>query len=348
MKLKLFVCGDVMPGGVLPYQKDCVSPRLAAFLRGFDCRIGTLEAAIGTAEYPYDPVKMAGRCNIVYARDTDLARICELGFDVVSLANNHVMDLGPEGLRNTLQQLDARGILHCGAGMDAREAARPVIWEKEGLRVAIFAYCMHDGPYLGHVVTAGGKTPGVNPLILDRAVQEIREAKKQYDRVVVLPHWGQEYRYTPVWRCVELACALIRSGADAVLGSHTHRIQPVVWHHRRPVCFSMGNFLFPDFFLQPPRPIWYPGPDVDLETIPDVVGYPYPVDSPVRSVWPAASRYGRVACLELHSSIFRMSWQHVHASRDNILDLCSLPPKMRKQLHKLSLKLKLLMIRHWL
>ena len=160
MKLKLFVCGDVMPGGVLPYQKDCVSPRLAAFLRGFDCRIGTLEAAIGTAEYPYDPVKMAGRCNIVYARDTDLARICELGFDVVSLANNHVMDLGPEGLRNTLQQLDARGILHCGAGMDAREAARPVIWEKEGLRVAIFAYCMHDGPYLGHVVTAGEKTPG--------------------------------------------------------------------------------------------------------------------------------------------------------------------------------------------
>ena len=344
--MKLFVCGDVMPGGVLPYQQDYVSPRLTAFLRGFDCRIGTLEAAIGTSEYPYDPVKMAGRCNIVYAREADLTRICDLGFNVVSLANNHVMDLGEEGLRNTLRQLDALGILHCGAGMDAKEAARPVIWEKDGLRVAIFAYCMHDGPYLGHVAVAGDHKPGVNPLVLERAVREIEAARKQYDRVLVLPHWGQEYRYTPVWRCVELACALIRAGADAVLGSHPHRIQPVVRHHGRPICFSLGNFLFPDFYLQPPRPIWYPGPDVEPATIPDVVGYPYPVDSPVRSVWPPASRYGRAACLELRTHIIKVSWQHVHASKDNILDLCSLPPQMRKQLRKLSMKLKLLVIRH--
>lgn len=90
--IKLCFVGDIMPGGVLPYQDQYISSELKDFLKGFDLRIGTLEAAIGT-NLPFDPVKTKGRQNIVYARNEDFFRIKEMGIDVASLANNHVWDL---------------------------------------------------------------------------------------------------------------------------------------------------------------------------------------------------------------------------------------------------------------
>ena len=77
--MKLLFCGDVMPGGVLPYQKEYITSELRDFMAGFDARIGTLEAAIGT-NLPFDPIKENGRQNIVYARDEDFYRVKELGF----------------------------------------------------------------------------------------------------------------------------------------------------------------------------------------------------------------------------------------------------------------------------
>ena len=102
--VKILAVGDIMPGGVLPYQDKYITSDLLKYMKGFDFRIGTLEAAIGS-NLSYDPVKMSGRQNIIYARDEDFFRVKEMGFDVVSLANNHVWDLGEEGLRNTIKIL---------------------------------------------------------------------------------------------------------------------------------------------------------------------------------------------------------------------------------------------------
>ena len=90
MKGILF-CGDIMPGGVLPYQANYISKEVQTYLNSFDLRIGTLEAALGTG-LAYDEVKMQGRANIVYARNEDFFRVKEMGFNVVSLANNHIYD----------------------------------------------------------------------------------------------------------------------------------------------------------------------------------------------------------------------------------------------------------------
>ena len=147
---RLCFVGDIMPGGVLPYQEDYVSEEVRQFLSSFDLRIGTLETAIGN-DISFDTEKMSGRANIIYARDEDLDRVSELGFDIVSLANNHVCDLGKDGLRNTISQLDCRGIMHCGVGLTADEAARPAVVTLDGKRLAFFAYCMYGNKYLGHV-----------------------------------------------------------------------------------------------------------------------------------------------------------------------------------------------------
>jgi poly-gamma-glutamate synthesis protein (capsule biosynthesis protein) len=331
--MKLFFCGDVMPGGVLPYQKKYITPELKGFMDGFDFRIGTLESAIGT-DLPYDPVKMQGRANIVYARNEDFFRVKEMEFDVVSLANNHVWDLGEEGLKNTIRILKENGIQYCGAGMNIEEASKPAVIEKEGQRVAILAYCMYGNKYLGNVELAGKDKAGINPLDIDKVVEDIKESKRQYDKVIVLPHWGREYRYEPLAECITMAKKMVAVGADAVMGSHTHQIQPFMYIKGKPVCFSMGNFLFPDFYMQPPRPIWYPDSFEEVKNVKDVVGYPFPIEEPIRQVWNPVSRYGCVVSIDFSNSRKPAKVRYVHATDGNIEELCELPSEIRKSLRK--------------
>ncbi len=328
-----------MPGGVLPYQDNYISTELKSFMNNFDFRIGTLESAIGT-NLSYDPVKIAGRQNIVYARNEDFFRVKEMGFDVVSLANNHVWDLGEEGLKNTISILQKNGIKYCGAGMNIEEASRPAVIEKGGLMVVILAYCMYGNKYLGYVELAGENKAGINPLDIDRVVSDIKQAKQKYDKVIVMPHWGREYRYEPLPECVAMAKQMIGAGADAVLGSHTHQVQPFLELKGKPVCFSMGNFLFPDFYMYPPRPIWYPELGEDLSKIKDVVGYPFPIEEPIRQVWNPISRYGCYVTLTVDREKTISGIGYVHSSDDNIVSRCDLPCNMEKDLAKSRLLIK--------
>ena len=325
-----------MPGGVLPYQSEYISSGLKEYMSGFDFRIGTLEAAIGSG-LAFDPVKMNGRQNIVYARNEDFFRVKEMGFDVVSLANNHVWDLGEEGLVNTIKLLNENGIRYCGAGLDEDEASRPAVVEKDGLSVAFLAYCMYGTPWLGYVELAGKEKAGVNPLNIEKVEADIREAKHTYDKVIVLPHWGREYKYEPLPDCISMAKRMIDAGADAVLGSHTHQIQPLINYKGKPVCFSMGNFLFPDFYMFPPRPIWYPEANYDLESIKDVVGYPFPIKDPIRQVWNTVSRYGCTISINFENNKTETRSQFVHLSDKNIAGLSELDNSIRFQLKKAGL-----------
>lgn len=290
MKGILF-CGDIMPGGVLPYQKEYISKEVQDYLNSFDLRIGTLEAAIGTG-LPYDEVKMKGRANIVYARIEDFYRVKEMGFNVVSLANNHVFDLGKEGLENTIKILRENGIQYCGAGMNLEEASKPAVIEYNSKTIAILAYCMYGNKYLGYVELAGENKAGVNPLDIEKVIYDITEMKKKYDYVIVMPHWGREYQYFPMPECKEMAYQMVDAGADLIVGSHAHNIQPVIKYLSKYIYFGLGNFLFPDFYMHPPRPIWYPEKDEDLSSIERIIGYPYPIKTPIVTIWNGLSRIG--------------------------------------------------------
>ena len=336
--MNLFFCGDIMPGGVLPYQDGYISSDLKDYMANFDFRIGTLEAAIGTG-LPYDPVKMMGRANIVYARNEDFFRVKEMDFDVVSLANNHVWDLGEEGLKNTITILKNNNINYCGAGMNLEEASRPAVIKKDGVSIAILAYCMYGNPWLGYVELAGENKAGINPLDIQKVVLDIKNAKKKYDKVIVMPHWGREYQYDPLPECVVMAKQMIKAGADAVLGSHPHQMQPLIKYKKRPICFSMGNFLFPDFYMYPPRPIWYPESISKVKGVKDVVGYPFPIEEPIRQVWNSVSRYGMVIELSFSKKIIKATSRYVHSSVDNIESLSVPDPSIKLELRKSALML---------
>ena len=331
--IKLCFVGDIMPGGVLPYQNQYISSELKDFLKGFDLRIGTLEAAIGT-NLPFDPVKTKGRQNIVYARNEDFFRIKEMGIDVVSLANNHVWDLGEDGLKNTIETLMNNNVQFFGAGLDIEEASKPVVIKKNGLSIALLGYCMYGNKWLGYVELAGKKKAGINPLDIEKVLNDIKNAHKKSDRVIVMPHWGREYRFDPLPECIEMAKQMIDAGADAVLGSHPHQVQPFIKYKKGYICFSMGNFLFPDFYMYPPRPIWYPENIDEVEHVKDVIGYPYPIEEPIRQVWNPISRYGCIVELEINDKTIKATTRFVHSSEENIVGLSEVPKEIRFQLWK--------------
>ncbi|QSQ14460.1 CapA family protein [Myxococcus landrumensis] len=173
------------------------------------------------------------------------------GVDAVSLANNHLMDYGAQGLVDTLVTLEAARIPYFGAGRNLAEARKPAVITVGGVRVALLGYF-----FLGErnieppEVYATETTPGVaghfsDVDVMERMLREdILAAKHQADVVLPFFHWGREGTYVPEPYQVRLAHAAIDAGAAGVLGSHPHVLQAMELHRGAPVVYSLGNFVF--------------------------------------------------------------------------------------------------------
>ena len=162
------------------------------------------------------------------------------GFDIVSLANNHVMDFGEQGLQDTKKALDDAGILHVGAGDNAAAAARPVFIEKNGLKIG----------FLGITSTiprenwAGKSTPGVAYSDVRTIPNLVKNTKKLCDILVVSYHGGTQLMNTPNPVQKEIISLVLGAGADVVLGHHPHVLQPITRKGTQIAFYSLGNFLF--------------------------------------------------------------------------------------------------------
>ena len=139
-EIKLAFMGDIMPGGLLHgVNSGFVNNNLLNFLNSFDIRIATLESAIGNT-FDFDKIKMQNRKNIIFSKNEDLDKLQTLNINLVSLANNHIVDLGIEGLENTIHQLKIRNIKFCSAGSCAIEASKPAIFFFNNITLAFFSY----------------------------------------------------------------------------------------------------------------------------------------------------------------------------------------------------------------
>lgn len=162
------------------------------------------------------------------------------GFEVASQANNHAYDWGPQALLDSLQRLRAAGIRPVGAGQNDMAAHYPVLVNVDGLRVAFLAYVDIDPKE----AAAGVDRPGVAWLDPPQVLADIRFARPLADLIIVCPHWGVEYALKPTRDQVELAHQMIDAGADLVVGSHPHVVQPLETYHDRWIAYSLGNFVF--------------------------------------------------------------------------------------------------------
>lgn len=162
------------------------------------------------------------------------------GFNVVSLANNHTMDFGPDGLAQTIEALDAAGIAHAGAGRDLAAARRPVLIEAAGKRIAILAYSVT----LPESYYAEADKPGTAFAHETQVRADIAAARRQADIVLVSFHWGQEGKTALRDYQTLLGHAAIDAGAAAVIGHHPHILQGVERYRDGVILYSLGNFTF--------------------------------------------------------------------------------------------------------
>jgi poly-gamma-glutamate synthesis protein (capsule biosynthesis protein) len=168
------------------------------------------------------------------------AALARAGFDAASLANNHTLDYGRAALLDTAAALEAAGVVAVGAGATRADAMRARIVVRNGLRVALLAYCQ----LFIEGTTPRADAPGVASGDETALVEAVREAAASADAVVVMVHWGAEYRDRPTEAQRDLARRLVAAGATFVAGAHPHVLQPVERIGSAVVAYSLGNFVF--------------------------------------------------------------------------------------------------------
>ena len=167
-----------------------------------------------------------------------------LGLDVVSLANNHVLDYRTRGLLDTVTALDGAGIAHVGAGVDASAARTPVIFTIGETRIGFLAYLENQvGFNLAERLFAQRHGPGCAQLNRDDLAEDVRRLRPQVDLIVVSVHWGENYSdVTHTQRAY--ADYLTDLGVDLVVGHHPHNEQRVAVRNHTLILYSLGNYAW--------------------------------------------------------------------------------------------------------
>ncbi len=239
----LLFAGDLFLTDLLQekYDKNGISAaatsELLEITRGADVFMLNEEFPFGTTGEAAEDKQYTFRVDPKY-----VSVLPQLGADIVTLANNHMLDYGREPLTETLSALDQNGILHVGAGQNLEEAAALQTIEAGGRTIG-FLGATRVIPE--HSWTASKSNSGLfttyDPAKLVAAIQA---AKQTCDYVVVYVHWGIERSTEPEDYQQTLAHQYIDAGADAVIGAHPHVLQGIEYYDGKPIFYSLGNFIF--------------------------------------------------------------------------------------------------------
>jgi poly-gamma-glutamate synthesis protein (capsule biosynthesis protein) len=224
---ELNAVGDIMLArGVQRYiRKPDSLPLLRgvhALLKG-DIVMGNLESPLTTL-----PTQLTKQ--FVFRGDPQNLSQIVPDFTVLSVANNHTLDCGRQGLDETLRTLASRGIDHLGTdGLTVKTV--------KGIRIGLLAYCDFPRP-----------EKGIAYLSEEALSRDIAKAKASSDVCVVSVHWGEEYHQQPNARQKHIARLATRLGASLIVGHHPHVLQPIEWvrvgSKKCLVAYSLGNFIF--------------------------------------------------------------------------------------------------------
>lgn len=254
--MKLLFAGDVI------LQGDRLDVSEAVDVNVFDYRFVNFEApCCRTSE------KKAVKAGPSLCQsEAALAAVCDAGFNVAALANNHMMDYGLEAAMHTADLFHSRGVLTCGLGRDREEAMRPVLLEKDGEKIAIlnlaegqFGAIRRDGDSGYAWIMDEMSTGGVHNLV-DRGY-----------KVIVFAHAGLEDMQHPLPEWQAVYRRFIDAGAYLVVAAHPHIAQGWETYKGRRIYYSLGNFAFDREILdEKSRKQWHRGLMLVVDTVRDV------------------------------------------------------------------------------
>jgi len=231
--LKLFACGDIVN---LRSKKDFVDEKIKNLIQSSDISICNFEAPIETNNMK--AIKKAGPH--VYQSKKSIEYLSEAGFNMVSLANNHIYDYGQESLDNTIVELNKYNIDIIGAGVDFDSAYEMKIMDKNGIRIGVIAAAENEFGCLYENQNRGGYSWIFHYEIEDN----IRKLKDEVDVIVLIAHAGVEEIDFPIKEWRDRYKRLCDIGVDMVIGHHPHVPQGYEKYYNSMIFYSLGNFYF--------------------------------------------------------------------------------------------------------
>lgn len=233
--MKIIIAGDLFIADDFRSQ-DLIDKSVIDLFETADYRIVNLEAPI-TEDNPKNKIIKTGP-HLRMSSDTIMPYLHQLKIDAVTMANNHILDYGYKGVKDTFKELVDHKIKYIGAGNDLTEAKKPLSLHKDGMKIAILNFCENEWSI------AEEDSPGANPMDIIDNTNQIREAKASHDKVIVIVHGGHEYYNLPSPRMQKQYRFYADQGADIVVGHHTHCISGNEVYKGVPIYYSLGNFLF--------------------------------------------------------------------------------------------------------
>lgn len=238
MSVKILVTGDYYPKerNLLPIKNGDYTSLFGDFLTyssSSDLAITNLECPITDStkkikktgpnhKVPYEAIKP----------------IKHAGYALVTLANNHIMDYGEEGLKSTMLACEMEEVNYVGAGENLKAARKPFHVTLKNKKFAIVNIAENE------FSTTLGNGYGANPLNIITNHYDIKEAKENADHVIVIFHGGREYYRLPTPKLRERLRFFVDSGADVVIGHHTHCFGGYENYNGKNIFYSLGNFIF--------------------------------------------------------------------------------------------------------
>lgn len=232
MPIKIFACGDIV---IQKYNGFSVSEDLGTIIKEADIAVCNFE---GPVQAGGSKIPKAGPY-LEQAQDSvDILR--GVGFNLFSLANNHILDFGEEGLAKTIEKIEKAGARYVGAGVDFGSAYKLIEYEINSLKIGFLAFAEYGFGVLSEGGARGGyawiEHPSVNKIV--------RESKAKVDRLIVMVHAGAEDVLLPLPEWRSRYRALCDNGADIIIGHHPHLPQGFERYNRSVIFYSLGNFFF--------------------------------------------------------------------------------------------------------
>lgn len=259
-RLRVVITADLCPVDVL--EEPLLQGDPARFIRPVadlfsraDLVIANLETPLCSSDTPII------KCGPNFRGSPAMAPVIKtMGIDLLTLCNNHINDQGTEGLKETIETLDAAGMPHCGAGLTHEDACRPAILQAGAFKVAVFNFGE------GEFSRAVGNGPGSARLDMTSCLR-VRKIRDDVDLVVVVLHTGNEFQPISSPLTTSFCRCMAEAGADAVVAHHAHIPQCTDIHDGVPICYGLGNFLFGEAYDESTfasLPSWYLGSAAEL------------------------------------------------------------------------------------
>jgi poly-gamma-glutamate capsule biosynthesis protein CapA/YwtB (metallophosphatase superfamily) len=245
--MHLIIAGDLFIADNI-IKHPLIDRKVEELFEFSDYRIVNLESPL-TPNEPNNEILKTGP-HLRSSAETMLPYLKKLKVDMVTLANNHILDYGAKGLNDTFNSLQANQISYIGAGNNLMEASKPLSIKKNSMKIAILNFAEREWSI------AEKDKPGANPLDIIDNVNQIKTAKTANDKVVCIIHGGHEYFHLPSPRMVKQYRFYAENGADVIVGHHSHCIGGFELYKNVPIIYSVGNFLFT---LPSAHEEWYTG-----------------------------------------------------------------------------------------